>query len=309
MLTSQEIDKLVGALAKARGGFPEIPRNEQANTGIYTYSYADLADVLAAVTPSLSAHELAILGGVENDEQGNVVVTVRLAHVSGQWTESRLSIGKWGKMQDLGGSLTYARRYLTCAVLGVQPGGEDNDGQDDAGDARAPKTAKRQAAASTKHPSTPTAQPTVPKDNPDAGRCGELIKEASDFLILAKGDRETKLKATKDAFGVEWKDRGKLTVAQLEAGLKKLKEQFPPEPPAEQSSQASTNGTEMASGPQLSQLKSHAADVGGDWPLTIQSTLDEHEQVVALPVYQRLLDKVLAAKAEKEALAKEGISV
>lgn len=70
--------QLYGALAKARGEFPEIPRGKRATVkmksgGSYSYTYADLAIILNAVDPALSANGLGVHQEVCRD---GVVTTI-----------------------------------------------------------------------------------------------------------------------------------------------------------------------------------------------------------------------------------------
>src|SRR3954454_3659437 len=72
---------LVAALAAAQGAFPSIHRGHTAivpaknGKSGYSYSYADLGDVLAAVRPVLSAHGLALVQRTIRGAGGTVLVT------------------------------------------------------------------------------------------------------------------------------------------------------------------------------------------------------------------------------------------
>ncbi len=106
---------LYGALAAAQGKFPEISKNK---TG-HGYKYADIADILRAVRPILSAHELAIFQSIEGDK----IVTM-LAHSTGATLRSEYPLvqdgtGRMNNIQRMGAALTYARRYSLTALLGV----------------------------------------------------------------------------------------------------------------------------------------------------------------------------------------------
>lgn len=136
---------LNAALAAAQGEFPAIARARTAEVqtrtgGRYSYSYADLADVLHAVRPVLSKHGLAI---VQILEPGPALRT-ELRHKDGAavgdsfplaWSQDGLPASD----QALGSRLTYLRRYALCALLGVA--GEEDD------DARAAAPSNRAAAA------------------------------------------------------------------------------------------------------------------------------------------------------------------
>jgi hypothetical protein len=55
------------------------------------------------------------------------VLAYRLGHVDGGEICGFYPLGT-GTPQQLGSAITYARRYCLCAVTGVAPGGEDDDG-------------------------------------------------------------------------------------------------------------------------------------------------------------------------------------
>lgn len=107
-----------------------IPKNRTAKVkmkggGEYSYKYADLADVLHAVIPPLQDNNLILIHPIRDgavcatikDQQGNVV------------EESSLALPDFGSdAQALGSLLTYYKRYLTYAVLGIHPD-DDDDGR------------------------------------------------------------------------------------------------------------------------------------------------------------------------------------
>lgn len=121
--------QLFAALAKAQGQFCAVAKGKTArvkmrDSGEYTYSYADLADVIAAVQKPLAANGLAF---VQRSRRGELVTT--LGHTSGQWIEGSVPIvGAGSTPQQYGSALTYARRYGLCSLLGIQPEEEDDDG-------------------------------------------------------------------------------------------------------------------------------------------------------------------------------------
>src|SRR5262245_42687836 len=96
MRCSPAIEQLTLALAKAQGAFPAIARDKQARiqtkTGTaYSYTYADLASILAAVRKPLSENALAILQPIRVSGR-SVSVTTILAHGSGQWVADELEL-------------------------------------------------------------------------------------------------------------------------------------------------------------------------------------------------------------------------
>ena len=115
---------LFGALARARGEFPDIPRNRVAtiqmkNGGRYSYRYADLADVINATTPALSAYGLAVMQWPEGSE-----LQTMITHESGQskvfpWPIKALPKRDLSDTQSYQSAIQVAKRYAMCAALGI----------------------------------------------------------------------------------------------------------------------------------------------------------------------------------------------
>jgi hypothetical protein len=133
MKTSEQINELATALAKARGEFNPITRSKEVKVktkegGAYTFSYAPLDSILATVVPVLSANDLVVCQG---EEEGWLVS--RIIHKSGQWLESRVRVlFQSGNAQAYGGALTYARRYGISELLGIAAD-EDDDANAECG--------------------------------------------------------------------------------------------------------------------------------------------------------------------------------
>jgi len=146
MQSSDEINEIATALAKAQGEFPKIAKNKIADLkGIskrtgkeysMKYSYADIADVLAALLPVLSKHNIALIQPTEIDDRGMTIHT-RIVHSSGQWMGSVYPVCAInGDHQIMGSAITYARRYAACSLIGVAAD-DDLDGEDTKDDVRA----------------------------------------------------------------------------------------------------------------------------------------------------------------------------
>jgi hypothetical protein len=126
---------VVAALVAAQGEFPTINKTQTAEVrtkdgGKYTYSYADLGDVLGQIRPVLSKHGLAIVQQTKPDENGKTLLHTRLMHASGDELESVVELGQSpGNPQAFGGALTYLRRYELVTLLGIAAE-EDRDAQD-----------------------------------------------------------------------------------------------------------------------------------------------------------------------------------
>jgi ERF superfamily len=115
---------IYAALAAAQSAMG--PALKQAvNLGFKT-KYADLASVMDACLPALTANGICVMQPTGEDEVGRYVKTI-LAHVSGETVECRvpLIVAK-NDMQGYGSAVTYARRYGLMSMAGIAP--EDDDG-------------------------------------------------------------------------------------------------------------------------------------------------------------------------------------
>lgn len=118
-------DGLISALARAQSKFPPIVKTH-SNPAFRRSQYADVADVLAAVRPVLAAEGIA-LTQVTNDEDGVVLITT--VQLGAEMIGSRFPLPVDGlTAQQVGSLMTYHRRYQLCALLGVHPVGDDDDG-------------------------------------------------------------------------------------------------------------------------------------------------------------------------------------
>lgn len=145
---------LASALAEFQLHLPTVSKGQTARipgkdgkTG-YSYDYADLTDVSAAILPALANVGLAWMTAVDTADNGNIILKWSLMHgMSGESVTGAVPVGRAGEQwQSLGSSITYARRYCLIAVTGVAPGGDDNDGAD----ARAGAQPRQEPAAPVK---------------------------------------------------------------------------------------------------------------------------------------------------------------
>jgi hypothetical protein len=118
---------LVEALLEVQKNLPTIVKGNKVNAGAMKYAYADLTDVTEALMPVLTAHGLVFMAMPTVTELGHVL-HYRLAHESGQVVEGFYPLPVNVRSQELGSAITYARRYALCAVTGVAPVGDDDDG-------------------------------------------------------------------------------------------------------------------------------------------------------------------------------------
>ena len=148
MKTSEQTDLLAGALAVAQGQFPAVERSKTVNVrtrdgNSYSFDYAPLDAIIDAVRAPLAKQCIAMTQPVSFHE-GSVTVTTRLQH-GAQWMESELTFPlQEVAVKDLGGLITYLRRYALSPMLGITSE-MDDDGNAASGDQRT--VADRPAAA------------------------------------------------------------------------------------------------------------------------------------------------------------------
>jgi hypothetical protein len=121
---------LFTALAKARADFAPVLKTK--TNPFFGSKYADLADVLEACMPALTANGLYLCQlPTRPDRGGDWTVFTLLTHSSGAYWELRMTIpaAEW---QKFGSALTYARRYVDSAVLGVASEPDDDGNEADA---------------------------------------------------------------------------------------------------------------------------------------------------------------------------------
>lgn len=142
---SESFAAVAAALAKAQGDFPTIPRDRKvtvaikdrqtgAKKGEYSFWYAPLETILAAVRKPLAANSLALVQAImaEDAGDGRIVEVMRttLVHESGEWLacDVPMFVGTGdNRSQAYSSGMTYARRYGVTTLL-VLAADEDDDG-------------------------------------------------------------------------------------------------------------------------------------------------------------------------------------
>jgi hypothetical protein len=177
-------DGIAAALARAQARFTTITKDRTANAGKYGYSYADIADVLASVRPVLAAEGIAIVQPVEVTDNGMVLVTRLLC--GSEAIESRMALPIEGEApQQVGSLMTYYRRYALCALVGVAPENEDDDGQAAQQSVRHDQRSERSSGARV----ASGGKPGKPSDK-QLGYARKLLDEVVHHSLHAKTIRE-----------------------------------------------------------------------------------------------------------------------
>lgn len=95
--------------------------------------YAELHDVVDAVTPALSKHGLSTSWKLTRDEKDWLEVTCTLKHVGGHCETVSMggppdAGGAKNQLQARASTKSYLERYTLKAICGVAEGGDDTDG-------------------------------------------------------------------------------------------------------------------------------------------------------------------------------------
>jgi hypothetical protein len=173
MQTSEQINELAAALAKAQGEMRGAVKD--ATNPFFKSKYADLASVWEACRGPLTKHGLSVAQFPNTEYQGTpepyqwtsrngeerhgirvvciVSIRTRLLHSSGQWLEDAVStMLPTGDPQAVGSAISYLRRYALQSVAGVAP--EDDDAE-----------AAQQMKPIQAPPPRPAVRPPLPNAN------------------------------------------------------------------------------------------------------------------------------------------------
>lgn len=152
--TSRSIAALAAALAKAQGDIGSAHRDSK--NPHFNSKYASLDAVQDACREPLSKAGIATMQVPFNDGD-NVGVVTMLVHSSGEWIKGKLAVKpvKYDA-QGVGSVITYLRRYLLGAMVGVAPA--DDDGNAAVGRPDQAQRPQPRPAAVTQAPSQDTGR-------------------------------------------------------------------------------------------------------------------------------------------------------
>lgn len=124
MTKSETIAELAKAMCKAQSEIENASKN--SSNPHFKSKYADLAEVLNTVRPTLTNNGISI-SQFPAFENGIASVETIVMHTSGEWMmgTSSAPVGKQDA-QGVGSALTYLRRYSLAAIAGIAQ--EDDDG-------------------------------------------------------------------------------------------------------------------------------------------------------------------------------------
>lgn len=140
MKTSEDIKEICKALLAFHSEVGRITKDGE-NPHLRN-RYATIDQIIEEIRPVLASHGLFVMQLPSNSEAGEIQMTTRIYHISGQWMESpKLIINPQKKdAQGIGSAITYARRYSLTSFLGLNTGEDDDGHQASGGDnGQAPK--------------------------------------------------------------------------------------------------------------------------------------------------------------------------
>lgn len=223
---SEPTPALAAALAKVQAKLPKLERDrtvdvQKKDGGTYSYSYATLANLSEAVLPLLAEHGLSFLCMPGAGSDGKMSVRYSLMHESGEALTGEFPISGEGGIQNVGGRITYARRYCLAAVVGIAADEEDesqlaNDG---------PRTAQRaggraqKADAQQRGATAQRSAPPPPLPGEDASPQGPITRPQVNkilavFSAIGWDDRADRLRATSTIVGRPLGSANELTRAE-----------------------------------------------------------------------------------------------
>ena len=103
----------------AQSEITTLPKDKKG----YGYNYTDFDTVVTTVKPILKKNHLGFCQLLDTKDNGKSGVTTILFHESGEsfqsWFElPAVVLGKANNAQNVGGAISYIKRYALCAILG-----------------------------------------------------------------------------------------------------------------------------------------------------------------------------------------------
>ncbi len=139
-----------GALTMMQGEMPRITKQGEIKdaSGRVRSKYARGEDIHDAIRGSLQKYGFALSFTTENPAPDKLLVRGFLSHRDGHRETSSIILpsdkgaGK-NDVQAVGSSVSYGKRYMTCALLNIIAEGEDDDGNGGRGDGEEPDLVKQ----------------------------------------------------------------------------------------------------------------------------------------------------------------------
>lgn len=210
MNTSEQINELCAALAKAQASFQNVARDKNVvvktkSGASYQFSYAPFESIVDAVRKPLGENGLSFVQSASSID-GKLVLLTRLLHSSGQWIETLtpIVVGEQGA-QALGSGITYSKRYALTALLGIAADEDDDGNLADGNEAkpRAPLKGTKNGTLDQRVISSPEMEQEV------RDKAEEWTNEKADWLMQSDTHAELQIRWEKLAASDAFKRLGK----------------------------------------------------------------------------------------------------
>lgn len=173
---SESIKNIAVALVKFNSEVKIIEKD--AKNPHFKNQYASLDTIIDEVRPLLAKHGLSIMQFPGGDGE-NFTLRTLLLHESGEWIESEPLTMRPVKNdpQGIGSCNTYARRYSLSAMLSLNTGEEDDDGNG----------ASQNGQGNANHgQATQHSQPSQTAATGQAGQPSDAISDGQRKMLYAK---------------------------------------------------------------------------------------------------------------------------
>lgn len=214
--TPESLSKLYTALAAAQGGFEGVKKKRveirKDGRKLYDFEYAPLAELQRVTRAHLAEHKIAFLQPFSM-AQGDGTIRTVVAH-GGARLVTVVHFRPQGDIKQLGGQVTYLRRYAMNALLGLD-GDADVDDVADTPDVRpeTPAPTRKRSSRKKAPPRTPSEPPrevapagdAPPPDEPpaDSGAEGEAPATADPKVRPLEPTQQQHLRALLKGLGIK----------------------------------------------------------------------------------------------------------
>jgi hypothetical protein len=246
-VTAGPCKTLAEALAALQARLPRVAKASPGQVGNQKYLYADLADVSAALLPVMAGLGLSFIATPTMTlDYDRFVLDYQLLHVSGEKIGGFYPLPGSGTPQQMGSAITYARRYTLCAVTGLAPGGDDDDGQGAEAEHQArlrqPVSSQDKQRAKTEHLKAgtsrmaraqaedpwaqdgPDPQPGAAEHQPGSSNPSQWQQLGILYGQLGITERDTRLAEMTDRVGRSIGSAKDLSYAEAEAAIRSLRD-------------------------------------------------------------------------------------
>lgn len=142
-------------MASLQSEMPVIPKNGEIKVNnVVRSKYARFEDIIKAIQPLLDKHGFSVAFKTEFTDS-LMQIEGSVSHREGHKESTKMTLpfddsGAKNKVQQIGSSVSYGKRYVLCMLLNIAASGEDDDAQS-AGDEFAKVQFQRDALAKMGH--------------------------------------------------------------------------------------------------------------------------------------------------------------